>query len=101
MKDIILSRQDNERTILVGLVTSSQNEAKANEYLDELAFLAETAGAQPVKKFLQKIDQPNSVTFVGAGKLAEIKQYIEENEIELAIFDDDLSPKQLKNIEND
>ncbi|MDO5570960.1 MAG: GTPase HflX [Bacteroidales bacterium] len=101
MKDIILSRQENEKTILVGLITASQNEVKANEYLDELAFLAETAGAEPVKKFLQKIDQPNSVTFVGVGKLAEIKQYIDENEIELAIFDDDLSPKQLKNIENE
>ena len=101
MKDFILSKQENERTILVGLITNTQNEAKANEYLDELAFLAETAGAEPVKKFLQRIDQPNPVTFVGAGKLEEIKQYIQENEIGLVIFDDDLSPKQLRNIERE
>ncbi|MEG1616413.1 MAG: GTPase HflX [Bacteroidales bacterium] len=101
MKDFILSKQENEKTVLVGLITNQQNEAKANEYLDELAFLAETAGAEPVKKFLQRLDQPNSVTFVGVGKLEEIKQYIQENEIGLVIFDDDLSPKQLKNIENE
>lgn len=101
MKDFILSKQENEKTVLVGLITSSQNEAKANEYLDELAFLAETAGADPVKKFLQRLEQPNPVTFVGIGKLEEIKQYIQENEIGLVIFDDDLSPKQLKNIEKE
>ena len=101
MKDFILSKQENEKTVLVGLITNMQNEAKANEYLDELAFLAETAGAEPVKKFLQRLEQPNPVTFVGAGKLEEIKQYIQENEIGLVIFDDDLSPKQLKNIEKE
>ncbi len=101
MKDLILSKQENEKTVLVGLITPKQNEAKANEYLDELAFLAETAGAQPVKRFLQRLEQPLSTTFVGTGKLEEIKQYIEENEIGLVIFDDDLSPKQLKNIEKE
>ena len=101
MKDLILSKQENEKTVLVGLITPKQNEAKANEYLDELAFLAEAAGAQPVKRFLQRLEQPLSTTFVGTGKLEEIKQYIEENEIGLVIFDDDLSPKQLKNIEKE
>ena len=74
MKEFILTEEVNERAVLVGLITPAQNEAKANEYLDELAFLAETAGAEPVKKFLQRIEQPNSVTFVGSGKLSEIKK---------------------------
>lgn len=101
MKEFILTKQESERTILVGIITQTQNETKANEYLDELAFLAETAGAEPVKKFLQRLEYPNPVTFVGAGKLQEIKDYVEENEIGLVIFDDDLSPKQLKNIEKE
>ena len=79
MKEFILTQEETERTVLVGLITNTQNEAKANEYLDELAFLAETAGALPVKKFLQRLDTPNSRTFVGSGKLSEIKAYIEEN----------------------
>ena len=101
MKEFILTQEETERTVLVGLITNTQNEAKANEYLDELAFLAETAGAQPVKKFLQRLDTPNSRTFVGTGKLAEIKAYIEENEIGMVIFDDDLSSKQVQNIEKE
>lgn len=99
MKEFILTEQESERTVLVGLVTPQQNEAKVKEYLDELAFLADTAGAVPVKNFIQKLDYPNPVTFVGKGKLEEIRQYVEENEIGLVIFDDELSPKQLKNIE--
>lgn len=99
MKEFILTEQESERTVLVGLVTPQQNEAKVNEYLDELAFLADTAGAVPVKNFIQKLDYPNPVTFVGKGKLEEIRTYVEENEIGLVIFDDELSPKQLKNIE--
>lgn len=99
MKEFILTEQESEHTVLVGLVTPQQNEAKVNEYLDELAFLADTAGAVPVKNFVQKLDYPNPVTFVGKGKLEEIRQYVEENEIGLVIFDDELSPKQLKNIE--
>ena len=98
MKEFILTQEETERTVLVGLITNTQNEAKANEYLDELAFLAETAGALPVKKFLQRLDTPNSRTFVGSGKLSEIKAYIEENEIGMVIFDDDLSSKQVQNI---
>ena len=101
MKEFILTQEETERTVLVGLITNTQNEAKANEYLDELAFLAETAGALPVKKFLQRLNTPNSRTFVGSGKLSEIKAYIEENEIGMVIFDDDLSSKQVQNIERE
>ena len=90
-----------ERAVLVGLITPTQNEAKANEYLAELAFLAETAGAKSEKRFLQRVDNPNPRTFVGKGKLEEIRQYIEDNAIDLAIFDDDLTSKQVLNIENE
>ena len=90
-----------ERAVLVGLITPTQNEAKANEYLAELAFLAETAGAKSEKRFLQRVDNPNPRTFVGKGKLEEIRRYIEDNAIDLAIFDDDLTSKQVQNIENE
>lgn len=86
--------------MLVGLVTPQQPEEKAMEYIAELAFLAETAGAYPVKSFFQKVDYPNPRTFVGKGKLEEIAKYVEENDIELVIFDDDLTTKQVANIEN-
>lgn len=88
-----------ETAVLVGLITHDQNEERAREYLDELAFLADTAGATPQKMFFQRVDYPNPKTFVGPGKLQEIKQYIDENEIGLVIFDDELTPKQLRNIE--
>lgn len=89
-----------ERTILVGLITPQQDEQKCREYLDELAFLAETAGAVPVKRFVQRLDSPNPRTIVGTGKLQEIKEYIEDNDISLVIFDDDLTAKQLKNLDD-
>ncbi len=91
---------EQERTILVGLITPQQPEDKALEYIAELAFLAETAGAYPVKSFFQKADYPNPRTFVGKGKLEEIAKYVEENDISLVIFDDDLTTKQVANIEN-
>lgn len=90
-----------ERTVLVGLITPEQPENKAKEYLDELEFLADTAGAVTVKKFVQRCQSPNARTFVGKGKLEEIKQYVEQEEIGLVIFDDDLSTKQVVNIENE
>jgi len=90
-----------EKAVLVGLITPAQNEEKAKEYLDELAFLADTAGATPVKLFFQKIDYPNPKTFVGPGKLQEIKEYIDEHEVGLVIFDDELTPKQLRIIEGE
>ena len=101
-----MEQQDNiflERAILVGLITPEQDERKANEYLDELEFLSDTAGAVTVKKFLQRLEYPNSKTFVGTGKLEEIKNYVqdEENNINLAIFDDELSPAQLRNLETE
>lgn len=93
--------QGVERTVLVGLITPQQPEEKAVEYIAELAFLAETAGAYPIKTFFQKVDYPNSRTFVGKGKLEEIKNYVEENGVELVIFDDDLTTKQVSNIEKE
>lgn len=101
MKDIIIDNESSERAVLVGLITPSQNESKANEYLDELAFLADTAGAISIKRFLQRLNNPDSRTFVGKGKLEEIKQFVEANEIGMAIFDDDLSSKQVANIERE
>lgn len=88
-----------ERCVLVGVITQSISEAQANEYLDELEFLAETAGAITCRKFLQKVSIPNPKTFVGKGKMEEIHDYIKANNIELVIFDDELSPSQLRNIE--
>ena len=107
MKEFVISEAQTEKAVLVGLITQNQNERKTNEYLDELAFLAETAGAEVVKRFTQKLDTPNSVTYVGKGKLQEIKDYLqqmnedEETEIGMVIFDDELSAKQLRNIENE
>ncbi len=88
-----------ERVILVGLITRNQSEEKLNEYLEELRFLAYTAGAEVVGKFTQRLDQPDSKFFVGSGKLNEISAFVEENEIDTIIFDDELTPSQLKNIE--
>jgi len=88
-----------EKAILVGLITKDQNEIQAKEYLEELDFLAETAGADVKKHFLQRLDLPNHATFVGSGKLDEINEYIKSHEIGTVIFDDDLSPTQLRNIE--
>ena len=115
MKEFVISQAQTERAVLVGLITQTQNEQKTQEYLDELAFLAETAGAEVVKTFTQKLDSPNSVTYVGKGKLQEIREYIElcaeepeedeygnippSREIGMVIFDDELSAKQLRNIE--
>jgi len=95
-----------ETAVLVGLITPNQDERKTKEYLDELEFLAETAGAKTVKRFTQRLGGPNSVTYLGIGKLQEIRAYIqteedEEREISMVIFDDELSAKQLRNIENE
>ena len=90
-----------ERAVLVGLITQQQNKEKAAAYLDELAFLLKTAGGIPVKQFLQKLDMPDSRTFVGKGKIEEIKNFIIDNEINLVVFDDELSPSQLRNIEKE
>ena len=106
MKEFVISDAQAETAVLVGLITQTQNERKTNEYLDELEFLAHTAGAVTVKRFTQKVNGPNSVTYVGKGKLEEIRTYIEaeeeaEREIGMVIFDDELSAKQLRNIEKE
>lgn len=90
-----------ETAVLIGLITAVQPEEKAKEYLDELAFLAETAGATPQRIFMQRLDYPHPNTFVGPGKLDEIKTYVEENDIGIVIFDDELTPRQVRNIERE
>ncbi len=99
MKEFVISEAQTETAVLVALITQIQDERKTNEYLDELAFLAETAGVDVVRRFTQRIDQAHSVTYVGKGKLEEIKEYVHEHEIGMVIFDDELSPKQLRVIE--
>ena len=101
MKEFIITQEQTERAVLVGLVTPEQSEAQVKEYLDELAFLAETAGIEPVRRFTQKADKPHAVTFVGSGKLQQIGEYVAENEIGIVVFDDELSAKQLRNIEKE
>ncbi len=120
MKEFVISEAKTETAVLVGLITPHQNEAKTKEYLDELEFLADTAGAVTVKRFTQKVNGPSSITYIGSGKLEEIRQYIEDCEeaydewqeelhypeegegpqpVGMVIFDDELSAKQLRNIE--
>ncbi len=99
MRDFIITEVKSEEAVLVGLITRQQTEEQVKEYLDELAFLSETAGVKPLKRFVQRLDNAHPVTFVGKGKLEEIKLYVEEHEVGLVIFDDELSPKQLRNIE--
>ncbi len=122
MKEFVISEAKAETAVLVGLITTQQDEAKTKEYLDELEFLAETAGAVVVKRFTQRVGGPSAVTYVGSGKLLEIKQYIKECEdaydewldtdenersaeapqlVGMVIFDDELSAKQLRNIEKE
>ena len=88
-----------ERAVLIGVITQFQNEKKSKEYLDELSFLAETAGASPVKRFTQKMAKTNPKTFIGSGKIQEIALFVQDNDIDIIIFDDELSPSQLRNIE--
>src|SRR5512133_1367191 len=90
-----------ERAILIGIINHGQEESEVEEFLDELSFLAETAGAEPVKRFTQKLDVPNPRTFVGSGKIQELSLFISENKIDIAIFDDELTPSQLRNIEKE
>lgn len=90
-----------EKAVLVGLINQKQDEAQIEEYLDELAFLSETAGAETVKRFVQKLDQPNPKTFIGSGKLREVIKFMKEEKIDMIIFDDELNPSQLRNIERE
>ena len=104
MKEFVISEAKTETAVLVGLITKDQDEAKTKEYLDELEFLADTAGAVTVRRFTQRLNGPSSVTYVGQGKLDEIRQFIkneedQEREVGMVIFDDELSAKQIRNIE--
>ena len=99
MSQKVIIKPTGEKAVLVGVITQQQNEKKSKEYLDELAFLVETAGANPVKRFTQKVSNPNPKTFIGSGKINEIATYVEANDVDLVIFDDELSPSQLRNIE--
>jgi GTP-binding protein HflX len=99
MGDMIETAGKRDRAVLIGVVLPLQGEADTNEYLDELAFLTETAGAMPVKTFVQKLSAPDPKTFVGSGKIQEIELFVSDNDINLAIFDEELSPSQLRNIE--
>ena len=117
MKEFVISEAKAETAVLVGLVTKEQDEAKTKEYLDELEFLADTAGAVTVKRFTQKVGGPSQTTYVGSGKLQEIKQYIKKCQddyddwleaggeapqpVGMVIFDDELSAKQIRNIEQE
>ena len=94
--------KQEQKTVLVGVVTSDQSEQQLSEYLDELAFLSETAGVIAVKRFTQKLAHPDPRSFVGKGKLEEIKKYVSLNrEVELVIFDDELTGSQIQNIEKE
>ena len=99
MSQNLITAKEPEKAVLVGIISSGQKEDEAIEYLKELAFLTETAGGVPVKQFMQRMDTPHPATFVGTGKLDDIRKYVNENGIDLVIFDDDLSPSQLRNIE--
>ena len=106
MKEFVISEAKAETAVLVGLITKEQDEAKTKEYLDELEFLADTAGAVTVKRFTQKVGGPSQTTYVGSGKLQEIKAFIKQREdaddpVGMVIFDDELSAKQIRNIEQE
>lgn len=91
--------RERERAVLVGVIHQYQDEETLREYMDELEFLVDTAGGVSVKRFTQKLDRPHAGTFIGPGKILELQQYVEENEIDMVVFDDELTPSQLKNIE--
>jgi GTP-binding protein HflX len=97
---MIETGKQGEKTILIGIIYPGQDENQAGEFLDELSFLAETAGAEPAGRFLQKLNIPDARTFVGSGKIGEIAGFVRENNIDIAVFDDELSASQLRNIEN-
>ncbi|MFP4289112.1 MAG: GTPase HflX [Bacteroidales bacterium] len=99
MGGIIETKKQKETVVLVGVITGKQSDEIVKEYLDELAFLVDTAGGVVVKRFTQKLDKPDKTTFVGRGKMEEIASYIKENEIDILIFDDELSPSQQRNVE--
>ena len=98
---MIETKPKTESAVIIGVINKDQNEFQVSEYLDELAFLADTAGAAVKKQFTQKLEFPNPRTFIGEGKLAEVAEFIKENDIDFVVFDDELSPSQLRNIERE
>lgn len=101
MAEFIVYEKKQETAVLIAVSTQTQNKERTEEYLDELAFLIETAGGVPVARFIQPLDHPNSVTYLGSGKLEEVRQYIKAENITMAVFDDELTPTQLRNIEKE
>lgn len=101
MADFIVYEKQQETAVLIAVSTQAQSKERTEEYLDELAFLIETAGGVPVARFIQPLDHPNSVTYLGSGKLEEVRQYIKAENITMAVFDDELTPTQLRNIEKE
>jgi len=99
MGKLIITKEEAEKAVLIGVIKQDQNESEVDDYLTELELLATTAGAEPVGRFTQKLDKPNSKTFIGSGKLAELVKYVKDKGIDIVIFDDDLSSSQLRNIE--
>ncbi|MDX5346060.1 MAG: GTPase HflX, partial [Hymenobacteraceae bacterium] len=100
-KQFYNTAKEQETAVLVAVPSKSQPDIKTKEYLDELSFLTETAGAKEVKRFIQKLEKPDIRTFVGKGKLEEIQAYVKEHSIDMVIFDDDLSPSQVRNLERE
>jgi len=99
MGKLVITKEEAEKAVLIGVIKQDQNESEVDDYLTELELLATTAGAEPVGRFTQKLDKPNSKTFIGSGKLAELVKYVKDKGIDIVIFDDDLSSSQLRNIE--
>ncbi|PCH65740.1 MAG: GTPase HflX, partial [Bacteroidetes bacterium] len=99
MTQFIDTAKKQETAILVGLISKHQDEAQIEEYLDELEFLTDTAGAKTIEQFVQKLETPNPKTFIGSGKVQEVKEYVDNHNIDMVIFDDELTPTQLRNIE--
>lgn len=99
MEKNIITAKEKEKVVVVGVIMGRQTEETVTEYLDELEFLVETAGGVTLKRFTQKLDKPDKTTFIGKGKLEEINNYIQENKIDILIFDDELSPSQQRNVE--
>ena len=100
-KNLYDTAKPMETAVLVALITQKQTQQKANEYLDELSFLAETSGIKTLQIFTQKLERPDIRTFVGKGKLADIVAYVKDKNVDMVIFDDDLSPGQVRNLENE
>jgi GTPase len=101
LSELIDTAKKQETAVLIGVINRQQDEAQVQEFLDELAFLAETASISPVKRFVQRVDKPDPRTFIGSGKIEQVKNYVKDNNVDLVIFDDELSPSQLRNIEKE